>query len=580
MSADKAAEISRAIEKVKDRDLFKHGDPTLYVDKDGKTYRTTERIVKSVEPPDHHIPTDDEVFPRRNGIPDYKFIREHFRRQGRLSESQIITIIKEAGSVFKNEPALLEVACPTVVVGDIHGQYYDLLKMFRLCPDPSKSNYLFLGDYVDRGDCSIEVLLLLYSMKLNFPKTFWMIRGNHESLRMTDYFTFRKECSVKYSEKVYKAALLSFAELPLGAVMNDQFLCVHAGISNQLSTVDQISKIDRHQINFPSKGLFCDLVWSDPSPNYDSEKDDSNPPFRFDKERNCSNYYSFRAVKRFLRRNRLLSVIRGHQAQDMGYRMYRKDGDSGFPTVITIFSAPNYCHTYLNKAAALIYDGKTFNIKQFLSAETQPYFLPDFMNVFEWSAPFVCEKVVDILMCMLNVCTKEELEAPATDISEHVVRGIKELKMEGKVSAGATTLVRATATATAATAQATPTNDDNDVSTRRKILNGARNRLKTRLLAIGRTSRMLNVLREEAEKVEGLRDAKDGKLPRGLLLDGREELHHYIKSFRDAKSEDLKNEGMPPSEDEVDKAEKDKQSKYKNYIESGSSDVESDDVIL
>ncbi|QOU20058.1 hypothetical protein BRETT_004706 [Brettanomyces bruxellensis] len=563
---DSIAQVHNALEKVENRKNKILRNPFVYTDEKGNIFKTTERIVKSVEPPERRIPSDEELFPDGNGIPDYKLVWEHFRVQGRLTEEQLLRIIDKASGVFAVEPSMLKVSCPAVVVGDIHGQYHDMIKMLSLCPEFGKTQYLFLGDYVDRGDCSIEVLILLYCIKLNFPHSVWMIRGNHETRRMTEYFTFKKECEIKYSLRLYYAALRSFSNLPIAAILNDQFFCVHGGISKHLGLVQDVNMIDRHRPDPPSSGVFCDLEWSDPSPNYDvvKEKQAKEPLFAPNTERNCSYYYSFRAVQSFLRRNNLLSVVRGHQAQDAGYRMYQKDDKTGFPTVITIFSAPNYCHTYRNKAAALIYDGKTFNIKQFLPAADAPYYLPDFMNVFEWSVPFVCEKVIDILVCMLNVCTQKELEAEPP-LSKEAVEGVERKTVRGSARAGIKAIKKVT---------------DKRISTHKRTVSAVSSSLKTKLLAIGKTSRMLNILREESEQMADLRDAKNGRLPRGILMNGREELHRYIKSFSDAKKRDLKNEGLPPSDDEINEAKKAKSSVYRRYIEEGSSDVEADDVIL
>ena len=546
-------QVHNALEKVGARMIQEPRNPYIYTDEDGHTFKTTERIVKSVEPPERRILTDEELFPKGDGIPDYKLVMKHFKRQGRLTEDQLLKIIASASRVFSVEPSMLRVSCPAVVVGDIHGQYHDLIKMLSMCPEFGKTQYLFLGDYVDRGDCSIEVLVLLYCIKLNFPQSVWMTRGNHETRRMTEYFTFKTECEIKYSLKVYLAALQSFANLPIAAILNDQFFCVHGGISKNLKSVEDVNSIDRHKPDFPSSGLFCDLEWSDPSPNYDASDDiqSKEPLFAPNVERNCSYYYSYQAVRSFLHRNNLLSVVRGHQAQDAGYRMYKKDEKTGFPTTITIFSAPNYCHTYRNKAAALIYDGKTFNIKQFLPASDAPYYLPNFMNVFEWSVPFVCEKVVDILMCLLNVCTDKELDEEPP-LSKELIQGVEKKSIRSNTKAGLKAIKNVA---------------DKRISKHRQNISAVNNKLRATILAIGKTSRMLNILREESEEMSDLRDAKNGKLPRGILLNGREELHRYIKSFADAKKRDMKNEGLPPSDEEINEAKKVKSSVYKRYIE-------------
>ena len=174
----------------------------------------------------------------------------------------------------------------------------------------------------------------------------------------------------------------------------------------------------------------CDLLWSDPAEDYENIEgilklvaiprtnapaktlpatDTSSGPFyRPNAARGCSYFYTYAAIDEFLIHNQMLSVIRAHESQDLGYRMYKKIPDIGFPSLITIFSAPNYCDVYQNKAAIMKYENNVVNIHQF-NCSPHPYWLPNFMNVFTWSLPFVCEKISDIFLQILNICTEEEL---------------------------------------------------------------------------------------------------------------------------------------------------------------------------
>lgn len=157
---------------------------------------------------------------------------------------------------------------PVIIVGDIHGQYYDMIHMFEKVVDArnlSATNMLFLGDYVDRGNYSIEVCIFLFALKIQYPHNIILLRGNHESRAMTEHFTFREEVLRKYDEdeSVYEAFIECFESLPLAADVNGDYLCMHGGISPELKTVDDINKIDRF-IEPPLSGFLCDLLWSDP----------------------------------------------------------------------------------------------------------------------------------------------------------------------------------------------------------------------------------------------------------------------------------------------------------------------------
>lgn len=144
---------------------------------------------------------------------------------------------------------------PLTVVGDIHGQYYDLVKILEVGGNPETTKYLFLGDFVDRGSFSIEVLLLLYSLKVTFPDTVYFLRGNHECRQMTSFFNFRAECLYKYDQEIYDIFMESFDHIPLSCIINTRFLAVHGGISPDLKSIEDINKINRFG-EPPKQGIF------------------------------------------------------------------------------------------------------------------------------------------------------------------------------------------------------------------------------------------------------------------------------------------------------------------------------------
>lgn len=147
---------------------------------------------------------------------------------------------------------MLELHCPINIVGDIHGQYSDLLRIFEMGGFPPESNYLFLGDYVDRANQGVEVLCLLMCYKLRFPETFFMLRGNHECASLTRIYGFYDECRKRYSVRLWKSFTELFNVLPLAALIDQKIFCVHGGISPELGDLGDILHIQRPQ-NVPEE---------------------------------------------------------------------------------------------------------------------------------------------------------------------------------------------------------------------------------------------------------------------------------------------------------------------------------------
>ncbi|KAF9917373.1 3',5'-cyclic-nucleotide phosphodiesterase (PDEase) (3':5'-CNP) [Lobosporangium transversale] len=497
--------------------------------------------ILDVQAPAVMLPTNDMFFSKEfPDRPDLAFLKDHFFREGRITEDQAIYILQKATDILRTEPNLLEVDAPITVCGDIHGQYYDLMKLFEVGGNPESTRYLFLGDYVDRGYFSIECVLYLWSLKIWFPDSIFLLRGNHECRHLTDYFTFKTECKHKYSEKVYDACTESFCTLPLAAVMNKQFLCVHGGLSPELNTLDDLRKINRFR-EPPTYGLMGDLLWADPLEEFGQEK--TNEHFIHNHVRGCSYFFTYHAACAFLEKNNLLSIIRAHEAQDAGYRMYRKTKTTGFPSVMTIFSAPNYLDVYNNKAAVLKYENNVMNIRQF-NASPHPYWLPNFMDVFTWSLPFVGEKISDMLVAILSLCSKEELAEDDLILS---------------LTSQNNSALDGTPETTAAIMEGLTSQDSVVVEQKVEMESASKSRIRQKILAVGRLSRVFAVLREESESVSELKDLMGTtKLPYGSLALGAEGLRRAIHTFEDARKSDIENERLPPTKEEKTKEEKDK----------------------
>eukprot|EP01083_Nonionella_stella_P109998 321498_1 len=261
-------------------------------------------------------------------------------KQVSLTENEIKYLCINARDVFMSQPILLELEAPIKICGDIHGQYYDLLRLFEYGGFPPEANYLFLGDYVDRGKQSMETICLLLAYKIKYPENFFILRGNHECASINRIYGFYDECKRRYNIKLWKTFIDCFNCLPVAAIVDEKIFCMHGGLSPELSQMEQIKRIMR-PTDVPDTGLLCDLLWSDPDKDIIGwGENDRGVSFTFGED----------IVAQFLRRHDLDLICRAHQVVEDGYEFFARR------QLVTLFSAPNYCGEFDNAGAMMSVD--------------------------------------------------------------------------------------------------------------------------------------------------------------------------------------------------------------------------------
>lgn len=273
----------------------------------------------------------------------------------KLTETEIKGLCFRAKDILMGQPMLLELEAPLKIAGDIHGQYGDLLRLFDTCGYPPESNYLFLGDYVDRGSQSLEVICLLLAFKVKYPENFFLLRGNHECASINRLYGFYDECKKRYNIKLWKVFTEVFNCLPVAGIIDDKIFCMHGGLSPELTKLDQIQRIMR-PIEVPDTGLLCDLLWSDPSTDIKGWTEG---------DRGVSYTFGADVLSTFLQKQDLDLICRAHQVVEDGYEFF------GNKQLVTIFSAPNYCGDFDNNGAVMSVDQSLLCSFQILKPDTK-----------------------------------------------------------------------------------------------------------------------------------------------------------------------------------------------------------------
>uniref|UniRef100_A0A1I7TX39 Serine/threonine-protein phosphatase n=1 Tax=Caenorhabditis tropicalis TaxID=1561998 RepID=A0A1I7TX39_9PELO len=249
-----------------------------------------------------------------------------------MSGFEIIAIVRLVENIFMDESNLCEAEAPIKVVGDIHAQYQDLNRLFDLIGRVPEEKLMFLGDYVDRGPQGIEVLMLLFCLKIRYRDRIYLLRGNHETPSVNKIYGFYVECQIKYGVGLWWDFQSCFNRMPMAGLISKKVLCMHGGLSPELVSLDTIRNIAR-PCEPLDRGLLIDLLWSDPT------------------NKGISYMFGRGVVDQACKSLEIDLIIRAHQVVQDGYEMMAGR------RLITVFSVPNYCAQFTNAAAVVCLNG-------------------------------------------------------------------------------------------------------------------------------------------------------------------------------------------------------------------------------
>ncbi|CAK5010598.1 unnamed protein product [Meloidogyne enterolobii] len=281
---------------------------------------------------------------------DALLLRLHDRRNVNIVETvpadEMLALLRMAQIVFQTQPMLVEVQPPVIICGDIHGQYSDLLRIFDTLGYPPATSYLFLGDYVDRGSHNLETIALLFCYKIKYPRNFYLLRGNHETSVTNAIYGFRQEIARRYGDPrndlngMWGIFNIAFSQMPIAGLVGGRILCMHGGLSPDLTSLDQLRQIPRGWYDPPNnRGITMDLLWADPDPRIKGWQ--TSP-------RGCSYLFGDDVILQLTALLDIDMVVRAHQVVQDGYEI------NGTQKLVTIFSAPNYAGQFDNAGAVMM----------------------------------------------------------------------------------------------------------------------------------------------------------------------------------------------------------------------------------
>jgi predicted phosphodiesterase len=257
-----------------------------------------------------------------------------------IASATAVTICSAASSIFKTEPTLLELQGDFIIVGDLHGHVLDLLRILITFGLPPATKYIILGDIVDKGEFSVHTCLYLFALKCRYPRSVYMIRGNHEFEEVNSAFGLLAEIREDFrSTEVHAALNQAFTFLPLAVRLNREVLCLHGGIGPDLLSLDQLAAIARPLVSALNDPICDAVLWSDPNPNVD---------FQPNRKRNKGFEFGEKPLAEFLARNGLTMLVRGHSFVPEGFQV------AFHGSVITVHSASNYCDASAVSAGVIV----------------------------------------------------------------------------------------------------------------------------------------------------------------------------------------------------------------------------------
>jgi len=465
-------------------------------------------------------------------------LMEHVKRMGLLEEEALSYLLNTSQNVMKEEKNCVELKGDWVVIGDLHGQLYDLFTIFEKYGLPPKRKYLFVGDYVDRGGFGCEIVLLLSLLKLSYPSHLVLLRGNHECEKLSKHFNFQLEATNKYNNKCFSLFAEWFKCLPLGSSLKTEkgeIFFVHGGPPSTVHDTEELQKVDRF-IEPPMEGVVSDCLWSDPLGDDTAEGLDDETmvewfsvEFEPNPDRGCGMVFGYQGLVNFLEKNNYLFCVRGHEVKQKGWEEHRFCKgiiDQPLPLLITVFSAPNYCDFYGNSGAVMLVWGKKedeegerleitageergeeeggeveglYKIETFESV-SHPFVLPKSKNGIAHTLPLIYTHLTTLVKWITSPDEEDKEEKP-----EEKEESEEEKKMK-----------------------------------KRRIM-------REKILTYARMQTMLEILRDSKEDLAVIRKHNEGVLPRGLISarGARDIIKTKAEKFREAQRRDKKNEALP-----------------------------------